>query len=165
MRKLDKRIKGMGYVYTPKDFKSHQIKERIGNVIYFTNHLEKLNDLTDVSKGILEGVNICNPDAPYIVVADNFRHLERAYIVFECDLTEPLESKTPYLDILNCPHAFEYYSDVFLNTLKNKLIETNNKIVDYSQEMNGTFKIKDGKITDIEITSISIVPIFKEDTK
>ena len=29
MRKLDKRIKGMGYVYTPKDFKSHQIKERM----------------------------------------------------------------------------------------------------------------------------------------
>lgn len=32
----------------------------------------------------------------------------------------------------------------------------------YSQECEGTFKIKDGKVTDIDITGIALVPRFRD---
>lgn len=45
--------------------------------------------------------------------------------------------------------------DRFLNLIKEKL-------KDYSQECEGTFKIKDGNITDIDITGIALVPRFRD---
>ena len=53
-------------------------------------------------------------------------------------------------------------SDEFLNTLREKLKDFNNRIVGFSQECEGTFKIKDGKVTDIDIKGIAFIPRFRD---
>lgn len=52
-------------------------------------------------------------------------------------------------------------TDDFINLLKEKLKDYNG----YSQECEGTFKIKDGKVTDIDITGIALVPRFRDNDK
>ena len=52
-------------------------------------------------------------------------------------------------------------NDGFINLLKEKLKDYNG----YSQECEGTFKIKDGNITDIDITGIALVPRFRDNDK
>lgn len=49
-------------------------------------------------------------------------------------------------------------SDEFLNLIKEKLKDYNG----YSQECEGTFKIKDGNVTDINITGIALIPRFRD---
>ena len=56
-------------------------------------------------------------------------------------------------------------SDEFLNTLKEKLKDYNNRIIGYSQECMGTFTVKDGKVTDIHLTGIALIPKFKDGAK
>lgn len=51
-------------------------------------------------------------------------------------------------------------SDEFLNLLKEKLKDYNDRLIGYSQECEGTFKVKDGEVTDINITGIALVPRF-----
>ena len=53
-------------------------------------------------------------------------------------------------------------SDEFLNLIREKLKDYNNRIVGYSQECEGTFKIKDGKVTDIDIKGIAFIPRFRD---
>lgn len=53
-------------------------------------------------------------------------------------------------------------SDEFLNTLREKLKDFNNRVIGYSQECEGTFKIKDGKVTDIDIKGIAFIPRFRD---
>lgn len=53
-------------------------------------------------------------------------------------------------------------TDEFLNTLKEKLKDYNNRIIGYSQECMGTFTVKDGKVTDIHLTGIVLIPKFKD---
>ena len=53
-------------------------------------------------------------------------------------------------------------SDEFLNTLKEKLKDYGNRIIGYSQECMGTFTVKDGKVTDIHLTGIALIPKFKD---
>lgn len=48
-------------------------------------------------------------------------------------------------------------SDEFLNLIKEKLKDYNDG---FSQECEGTFKIKDGEVTDINITGIALIPRF-----
>ena len=48
-------------------------------------------------------------------------------------------------------------SDRFLNILKEKLKDYNKRLIGYSQECEGTFKIKDGNVTDIKITGIAFI--------
>ena len=50
----------------------------------------------------------------------------------------------------------------FLNILKEKLIGCDKLLTDYSQECEGTFKIKDGNVTDIHLTGIALIPRFKD---
>jgi hypothetical protein len=52
--------------------------------------------------------------------------------------------------------------DDFINTLKEKLKDYNNRLIGYSQECEGTFKIKDGNVTDIHITGIALIPRFRD---
>ena len=56
-------------------------------------------------------------------------------------------------------------SDEFLNTLKEKLKDYGNRIIGYSQECVGTFTVKDGKVTDIHLTGIVLIPRFKDGAK
>lgn len=56
-------------------------------------------------------------------------------------------------------------TDEFLNILKEKLKDYNNRIIGYSQECKGTFKIKDGKVTDIHLTGIALIPKFRDGAK
>lgn len=56
-------------------------------------------------------------------------------------------------------------SDGFLNTLKEKLKDYNNRIIGYSQECMGTFTVKDGKVTDIHLSGIVLIPKFKDGAK
>ena len=56
-------------------------------------------------------------------------------------------------------------SDEFLNTLKEKLKDYNNRIIGYSQECMGTFTVKDGKVTDIHLSGIVLIPRFKDGAK
>lgn len=49
-------------------------------------------------------------------------------------------------------------TDGFINLLKEKLKDYNG----YSQECEGTFKIKDGNITDIHLTGIALIPKFRD---
>ena len=56
-------------------------------------------------------------------------------------------------------------TDEFLNTLKKKLKDYNNRIIGYSQECMGTFTVKDGKVTDIHLSGIILVPKFKDGAK
>lgn len=56
-------------------------------------------------------------------------------------------------------------TDEFLNTLKEKLKDYNNRIIGYSQECMGTFTVKDGKVTDIHLTGIALIPKFKDGVK
>lgn len=56
-------------------------------------------------------------------------------------------------------------TDGFLNTLKEKLKDYNNRIIGYSQECMGTFTVKDGKVTDIHLSGIILVPKFKDGAK
>lgn len=53
-------------------------------------------------------------------------------------------------------------TDEFLNTLKEKLKDYNNRIIGYSQECMGTFTVKDGKVTDIHLTGIILIPKFRD---
>lgn len=53
-------------------------------------------------------------------------------------------------------------SDEFLNLIKEKLKDYNDRLIGYSQECEGTFKIKDGKVTDIHITGIAFIPRFRD---
>ena len=53
-------------------------------------------------------------------------------------------------------------SDEFLNLFKEKLKDYNDRLIGYSQECEGTFKIKDGNVTDINITGIALVPRFRD---
>ena len=53
-------------------------------------------------------------------------------------------------------------TDGFLNLIREKLKDFNNRIVGYSQECEGTFKIKDGKVTDIDIKGIAFIPRFRD---
>lgn len=53
-------------------------------------------------------------------------------------------------------------SDEFLNLIREKLKDFNNRIVGFSQECEGTFKIKDGKVTDIDIKGIAFIPRFRD---
>ena len=56
-------------------------------------------------------------------------------------------------------------TDEFLNTLKEKLKDYNNRIIGYSQECMGTVTVKDGKVTDISLTGIALIPIFNDGEK
>lgn len=56
-------------------------------------------------------------------------------------------------------------SDGFLNKLKEKLKDYNNRIIGYSQECMGTFTVKDGNVTDINITGIALIPKFRDGVK
>lgn len=53
-------------------------------------------------------------------------------------------------------------SDEFLNLIKEKLKDYNDRIIGYSQEYEGTFKIKDDKVTDIDIKGIVFIPRFRD---
>lgn len=53
-------------------------------------------------------------------------------------------------------------SDEFLNLIKEKLKDFNNRIIGFSQECEGTFKIKDGEVTDINIRGITLIPRFSD---
>lgn len=53
-------------------------------------------------------------------------------------------------------------SDEFLNLIKEKLKDYNDSLIGYSQECEGTFKIKDNKVTDIHITGIAFIPRFRD---
>ena len=55
--------------------------------------------------------------------------------------------------------------DEFLNKLKEKLKDYDNRIIGYSQECMGTFTVKDGKVTDIHLTGIVLIPKFKDGAK
>ena len=50
-------------------------------------------------------------------------------------------------------------SDRDLNLIKEILKDYNNCLIDF-QECEGTFKVKDGEVTDINITGIALVPRF-----
>lgn len=50
-------------------------------------------------------------------------------------------------------------SDEDLNLIKEILKDYNNCLIDF-QECEGTFKVKDGEVTDINITGIALVPRF-----
>lgn len=56
-------------------------------------------------------------------------------------------------------------TDEFLNKLKEKLKDYDNRIIGYSQECMGTFTVKDGKVTDIHLTGIAFIPKFKDGAK
>jgi len=47
--------------------------------------------------------------------------------------------------------------DDFINELK----DYSNRLIGYSQECEGTFKIKNGEIVDIHLTGIALIPKFK----
>ena len=53
-------------------------------------------------------------------------------------------------------------TDGFLNLIKEKLKDYNDRLIGYSQECEGTFKIKDGKVTDINIKGIALIPRFRD---
>ena len=53
-------------------------------------------------------------------------------------------------------------TDGFLNLIKEKLKDYNDRLIGYSQECEGTFKIKDGKVTDIDIKGIAFIPRFRD---
>lgn len=50
----------------------------------------------------------------------------------------------------------------FINTIKEKF---KNDITDYSQECEGTFKIKDGKVTELNLTGVALIPRSKDGVK
>lgn len=43
--------------------------------------------------------------------------------------------------------------------------EYSNRLIGCSQECEGTFKIKDGKVTDIHLTRVALIPKFKDGAK
>lgn len=53
-------------------------------------------------------------------------------------------------------------TDGFLNLIREKLKDYNDRVIGYSQECEGTFKIKDGKVTDIDIKGIAFIPRFRD---
>lgn len=53
-------------------------------------------------------------------------------------------------------------SHEFLNLIREKLKDYNNRLIGYSQECEGTFKIKDGEVTDINIRGITLIPRFRD---
>lgn len=72
-----------------------------------------------------------------------------------------LEMQSPqYIDV-KIPEEMKD-SHEFLNTLREKLKDYNDRLIGYSQECEGTFKIKDGKVTDIHITGIAFIPRFRD---
>ena len=49
--------------------------------------------------------------------------------------------------------------------LSEKLKDYDNRIIGYSQECMGTFTVKDGKVTDIHLSGIVLIPKFKDGAK
>ena len=54
---------------------------------------------------------------------------------------------------------FEKFSKEFLKLIREDYNDG------FSQECEGTFKIKNGKVTDINITGITLVPRFRDNDK
>lgn len=66
-----------------------------------------------------------------------------------------LEMQSPQYIDAKIPEEMKVPDD-FINTLKD---------YSYSQECEGTFKIKDGNVTDINITGIALIPRFRGKNK
>lgn len=45
---------------------------------------------------------------------------------------------------------------------ENEIKDFSDSLIGYSQECEGTFKIKDGNVTDINITWIALIPRFRD---
>ena len=52
--------------------------------------------------------------------------------------------------------------DELLKIVKETLKDYSDRVIGYSQEWEGTFKIKDGKVTDIDIKGIALIPRFRD---
>lgn len=72
-----------------------------------------------------------------------------------------LELQSPQYIDEKIPEVMKVPDD-FINTLKEKLKDYNNRLIGYSQECEGTFKIKDGNVTDINISGIALIPRFRD---
>lgn len=72
-----------------------------------------------------------------------------------------LELQSPQYIDTEIPEEMKVPDD-FINLLKEKLKDYNNRLIGYSQECEGTFKIKDGEVTDINIRGITLIPRFRD---
>lgn len=72
-----------------------------------------------------------------------------------------LEIQSPQYIDAKIPEEMKVPDD-FINLLKEKLKDYNNRLIGYSQECEGTFKIKDGEVTDINIRGITLIPRFRD---
>lgn len=72
-----------------------------------------------------------------------------------------LEMQSPLYIDAKIPEEMKVPDD-FINLLKEKLKDYNNRLIGYSQECEGTFKIKDGNVTDINIRGITLIPRFRD---
>ena len=72
-----------------------------------------------------------------------------------------LEMQSPQYIDAKIPEEMKVPDD-FINLLKEKLKDFNNRVIGFSQECEGTFKIKDGKVTDIDIKGIALIPRFRD---
>lgn len=72
-----------------------------------------------------------------------------------------LEMQSPQYIDAKIPEEMKVPDD-FINLLKEKLKEYNDRLIGYSQECEGTFKIKDGNVTDINIRGITLIPRFRD---
>lgn len=72
-----------------------------------------------------------------------------------------LEIQSPQYIDAKIPEEMKVPDD-FINLLKEKLKDYNDRVIGYSQECEGTFKIKDGEVTDINIRGIAFIPRFRD---
>lgn len=72
-----------------------------------------------------------------------------------------LEMQSPQYIDTKIPEEIKVPDD-FINLLKEKLKDYNNRLIGYSQDCEGTFKIKDDEVTDINITRIALIPRFRD---
>lgn len=72
-----------------------------------------------------------------------------------------LELQSPQYISAKIPEEMKVPDD-FINLLKEKLKDFNNRVIGFSQECEGTFKIKDGNVTDINIKGIALIPRFRD---
>lgn len=106
-----------------------------------------------VSKEKLEKWNIEQTKLAMQISKEEYEKWKKEQIKLELQSPQYIDTKVPE-EIKD--------SDEFLSTLREKLKDYNNRLIGYSQECEGTFKIKDGEVTDINITGIAFIPRFKD---
>lgn len=158
--KIDNRIKSLSDILAGCGSGIKKANEFLGEKGYFAGDLYCFTDLQKCPYGTLANVF---DDNDYTFQMREEEDNYYPYFIPECSLKPKeeqvkLELQSPLWIDARIPKNIIVPYD-FINTIKEKF---KNDIIGYSQECEGTFKIKDGKVTDLNLTGVALIPRSKD---